>query len=208
MELFLTLVLAALLLALSIVVLHKFQQRQIQNNLDKTAPLDAPELDFPDSPLDTSPDPSPDNQETDDDMPVTGNWQSQVKYLRQQNEFQQALQICQNYFPQVQAFQQAMLTQRAWFKLARKQEYKSEEHLDRLYRLACLADYFRPARLESAPHIATQLRQTREKLEQFPDLYQRLGYQHLRLLSKTDIRQCEITWGVPVQHFHCEELID
>ena len=218
MDIFLSLIIVALLLALSIHLLHRQQQKAARERLERSAPLQEPELHFVASPpqdVTTPPAPlaepvsSAEVSTVDNSQP----WQEEVKALREKQDFAAALRLCQQQYPRVQAFQQSMVTLRSRLRELQKAATSVspgavEEALGELYRVAVIADLFRPQQLKKS-------RQRKQPMEQLVNAalrtlsisYSRIGYRQLSLLSKTDVRLLVEQWGEPEKHCHAEQSV-
>lgn len=221
-------VMAAVLLVGIILFLHKSQQQNRREVAERSAPLAGLEGDFrvgSPAPVAVPPPrqpvpareaviamPAPDNPSpaaTDDDIPVmaasnAGNhWLNQVKRLREKGDSDAALALCEQYYPRVQAFQQAALILRQQIRERVEQHRPANDCIRQLYRVAALADLYR-----SNNPLRPRDPQAAWNTVAGQDFdYQRLGTRELRLLTKSDIRHLEQLWGRPVAHLHAEEVL-
>ena len=208
---FILLLFVATVIVLIILVLRKNQQKHTKETVDRTAPLPAlGENLLPDFapgpgaiPTDENPtEPTPaDTAAAGDPVKAMDNWQLQVKNLRANQQFDDALELCRLQFPKSLAIQQAAIILRQQIKISQEQSVSFEQPLQRLYSLAALADiYGNGTRGEaSAAQILAVMQDIR-------GMYKVLGHQKLKLLNKTDIRLLEQAWGQPDAHRHAEEL--
>lgn len=227
MSSFLILLLVAGFVAACIWLLHKNQRRRLLDTVERTAPLPAlqdqtlPDFgtaeataapliadSFP-AALSTDADAAPiadaDTGADAENASAAGsdNWLARIKTLREANDTHQALALCIDYAPRVQAFQQAAIILRGQIREQLDQRLPADALLHDLYRTAVLADVFRttnprkPADPEAA--LATLLAQD------FP--YQKIGHRQLKLLNKSDVRLLEQVWGAPAAHRHAEDVL-
>jgi len=130
-------------------------------------------------------------------------WQDQVKQLKDAQELDAALSLCQQQFPKSQAFQQAAIVLRLQMKQQLEQQEDIAPLLGKLYRCAVLADLFRNGIAPRPQNARTALKQL--AAHEFD--YQLIGHNQLKLLSKSDVRLLEQRWGVPGNHCHAETAL-
>lgn len=205
--------LLALLTAAVIVLLHRDQRKKRADIVERTAPLAAPDLAF-DDPLDVAVKPAAMGSPAAvpvADVPVFtaphaepgngDNWQDQVRQLREKEQDTAALQLCRQYFPRIQAFQQAAVILRQLVRTRLDNNQDARQELHELYRIAVMADLYRSS---NSLKPKDPLR-TLHALQQLEFDYQRIGTRSLRLLTKSDVRHLEQLWGRAAAHCHAEE---
>ena len=105
------------------------------------------------------------------------------------------------------AFRQSCLVLRAQIREQNKAKEDIAPSLEQLYQLIALADFFHGKIAGGKPLTVNASK--RVAFEPFATLtspYAELGYEHLSLLTKTDIKWFTQTWGEPKQHRHMREL--
>jgi len=105
------------------------------------------------------------------------------------------------------AFKQSSLILRAQIRAVKKAKQDSDAALEQLYSLAALANFFHAKDAQSKPLNPKACKQI--DYNAFAELatpYQQLGYEHLSLLSKTDIKWMTQAWGEPAQHAQMRQL--
>jgi hypothetical protein len=207
---FFVLLLLLLITVVVIVVLRKNQQKHAREIADRTAPLPALDDTLPDfAPVATTTvaDTDADIADTDvadadvDVVRSNDNWQLQVRTLRTNQQYDEALEVCRVQFPKSQAMQQAAIILRQQLKTSQENNLSLDHLLQNLYNLAALADIYSGTR-----HKASSLGQIMALLYNGKEKYPMMGYQKLKLLNKNDIRLLEQAWGKPVTHRRAEEV--
>ncbi len=212
---FILFLLLALLTAGVIALLHRYQLKNRQDIVDRTAPLAAVDLSFVDdaSPAATVDSPAmPDvpvftaSAATSTATPAAeggagDNWQEQVRQLRESARDDAALALCRQHFPRIQAFQQAAIILRHRVRQQLEANHAAVAELKELYRIAVMADLYR----NSNPRKPKDARSVLQQLQQREFDYNAIGTRQLRLLTKSDVRHLEQLWGRPAQHQHAED---
>lgn len=221
-------VIVATLLAGIILFLHRSQQQNRRDVVERSTPLAIPDVLLPPQVADKAPaavpramphgrDTVPDGLlppttrtqpaaapdiPTLADSSTGGNWLGQIKRLREKGDADGALQLSQAHFPRMQAFQQAAIILRQQVRELVEQHRPVHAELKLLYRTAVFADLYRSSNPYKPrdPESAYLAIATRE-ID-----YQRHGTRQLRLLTKSDIRHLEQLWGRPQSHLHAEEV--
>lgn len=212
-------VMLATLLAGIILFLHRSQQQNRREVVDRSAPLAIPDIELPASPANRSAMPASPGETPAQarstrtgsavDIPAitdsagVGNWLDHVKRLREKGDVDGALHLCQTHFPRVQAFQQAALILRQQIRELVEQHRPVNAELKQLYQVAVFADLFR----NSNPHKPRDPQAAFAAFAAFDFDYQRHGTRHLRLLTKSDIRHFEQLWSRPQSHLHAEDVL-
>jgi len=193
-----------------IALLHRNQVKSRSDVVDRSAPLAALDLSFaePEPPIA----PAPPAIAPVTDVPVftatpagegaqADNWQEQVKRLRETGRDGDALALCRQQYPRIQAFQQAAIILRHLVKSQLEANHGVVKELRELSRIAVMADLYRNSN-------ALKPKDPRKALQQLLQLdfdYNAIGTRHLRLLTKSDVRHLEQLWGRPQQHQHAED---
>lgn len=209
---------ALLLLVAMVYLLHRHNQVETRQLADRSAPLPplhgATLRSSPETPSDTTDvpfrtetsvattpaAPTPESAMEDDENSSGGSWYDEVAELKRRGALDAALRICHSAFPLWSAFQQATLIRRAQIKarLTARQEYISE--LRDLYHLAAVAEL-----LHGRAKAEESLSLTQLKMLNMNDIlaldmpYPEIGFVHLRLIKKTDIKLLQDVWGKPNQ---------
>lgn len=210
---FILFLLLALLTAGIIALLHRYQLKNRSDSVDRSAPLAAVDLSYvdhsgPAAPASATPPPAAPVTDvpvftavTAPDSGAADNWQDQVKRLREESRDEAAVALCRQYFPRIQAFQQAAIILRHLVRVQVEANHSGVKELKELYRIAVMADLHR----NSNPVKPKDGRSTLQQLLQLEFDYSAIGTRHLRLLTKSDVRHLEQLWGRPLQHQHAEE---
>jgi len=199
-----------LLIAGIIFLLHKSQQENRNEVVDRTAPLATPDLDFH-SPQAVAPAVVAAVTAEDESKPSAmgetteepENWLDQVKRLRELDDLAGALRFCEQQYPRIQAFQQAAVILRQLIRNMIEQHKPVVAEVRQLYRIAVLADLFR----NSNPLKPREPLVALASLLTLEFEYKSIGTRLLRLLTKSDIRHLEQLWGKPLTHQHAEETL-
>jgi hypothetical protein len=130
-------------------------------------------------------------------------WLDLVKQLKERQELETALTLCQQQFPKAQAFQQATIIIRMQIKLGLEKQQDINPLLTKLYRCAVFADLFHNP-LSPKPQNP-RLAMTNLAGHEFS--YAEIGHHELKLLSKSDVRLLEERWGLSPQHSRPEAVL-
>ncbi|MCI5105749.1 MAG: hypothetical protein MRY76_03465 [Pseudomonadales bacterium] len=127
-------------------------------------------------------------------------WLNEVAELKKKGELQQAMQVCKQEFPLWGAYNQACIIERLRLKQC-KDKAEQESILHRLYQLAASAELLHD-KSENAEHLTPiQLKSLDlSKLAEIRHDYSEIGYAHLRLIRKSDVKSMIGSWGRPNQH--------
>ena len=209
-------------------VLHKYQQKENVESVDRTLPL--PPLELRQSTEDelTDPEeilglasaktPNPEPQSIAEPAPVakaptttpnsaSDQWLASSKAQQAAGDFEQALATCHAALPQMGAFKQSALVLRAQIRAMNKAKQDSSQALQHLYDLAAMADFFHAKTAHSKPLTPNQCKKI--NYNDYSELragYQDLGYEHLTLLTKTDSKWLTQAWGEPMAHSHMHTI--
>lgn len=231
MSIVLSLLLAALLLAAIVYVLHKNQRKENAESIDRSDPLpplerslvDRVETETPDDQSENlAPKARPSVKSSQRNQTIAAkpaeptvvkaksakNWQEQCKTLRDAKSFDEALDVCARHYPQLNAYKQACLVLRAQLRANRGKNFDEQESLRELFRLAATAAFFHEKN-EHLPPPMTAARLKELAQDQWNTLqcdYQDIGYQHLNLLTTTDCKLLIAAFGEPAQHRHMREV--
>ncbi|MGB4248200.1 MAG: hypothetical protein WBJ75_10820 [Pseudohongiellaceae bacterium] len=194
---FLVIISAIALLTLIVYALHKFQQKEKEESVDRNSPL-------PPLPLHQT----LDDAVSDKDRPSADkDWQLLVKELKEGGQIRQALDVCMAAYPQMGAFKQACVLLRAEVRDARRRGASPQESLAELYRVSAMAALFHE-KVPGTPVIPANVLKN-IKYADFRHLlmpYKDLGYAHLKLLTPTDLKIMDEIWGAPNNHRHVREF--
>lgn len=202
---FFVLLLLVLITVGVIAVLRKNQRKHVEETADRTAPLPALDDTLPDfvpAPVADEPDggEEPDPAEDAGAQP-NDNWLLQIKTLRANQQYDEALDVCLIQFPKAQAIQQAAIILRQQIKISQDNGISFEDLLQNLYNLAAFADVY-----SSNRHAPSSVPQMMAALRDCKARYPVMGYQQLKLLNKGDIRLLEQAWGKPETHRRAEQI--
>lgn len=188
---------AIALLALIVYALHKFQQKEKEESVDRNSPL--PPLPPPQM-LDDGGRASRRVQDEKD-------WSLEVKSLKESGQFRAALDVCKSAYPQMGAFKQACVLLRAEIREERRRGKSVQECLAELYRVSAMAAFFHEKIADSPAISASTLRSFRcADFDHLVMPYKQLGHTHLKLLTPTDIKMLEDMWGPADSHQHVREF--
>jgi hypothetical protein len=180
-------------------VLHRNQQRNALEIAERSAPLPGvEESSLTELRQEPEQEPGAGNGEE-----LRSNWQLELRALKEQGNLDEAIAVCRAHFPRMQAFQQAAVIHRQQIRLAIESQAPVNTILEALYRVAVLADLYR----SDNPIRPTDPDATLEMLEPHAFPYKDIGFRHLKLLNKSDIRHLQQLWGNPERHRHGEEAL-
>lgn len=188
---------AIVLLALIVYALHKFQQKEKEESVDRNSPL--PPLPLPQV-LD-------DNGRATRRAPDEKDWSLEVKSLKKSGQFRAALDVCKSAYPQMGAFKQACVLLRAEIREERRRGNNVQDCLTELYRVSAMAAFFHE-KIIGSPAISASILKGLEyaDFEHLAMPYKQLGHEHLKLLTPTDIKMLDDMWGPADSHQHVREL--
>ncbi|PNK60153.1 hypothetical protein [Psychrobacter sp. FDAARGOS_221] len=137
----------------------------------------------------------------ENNRPDTGflSWSNYIK--QHKDDPQQRYAVAQQFLPWPLGFKESVLALRAIIREQKKQQQDYEDQLWTLYQLAAWESFY--------PKQSPQLDEPGFKIfVQFPGSkvteltidYQQLGYQQLKLLTKTDAKMLVALYGEPEQH--------
>lgn len=134
-------------------------------------------------------------------------WADEIKKHYKRPE--ERLRLARRHLPRPAAFREASIALRAMIRLRRKASEPHDDLLGELYRLAAQHSLLHSAadpEPDAVPARNTVTEAAREAwlILEFP--YDRLGYRHLQLLSKTDIKWLVEAWGEPAAHRTSRDL--
>ena len=198
---------ALALLGLTVYALHRHQTMEVEITVNRSAPLPplepnaAVRLRRQDAP---APSREPARQKPDTARPAApaapksastaASWQGEIAQLKAESRFAEAYTLCRRYFPLWGAYNQYCMVLRTELKAAGTDPVKYPQLLESLYRTAVIAE-LRKLDLDAVAELP------------FP--FTEIGYAHLRLIRKGDIKQLVDAWGrpqghVPPRQFHAE----
>ncbi len=204
------------LLVATVYGLHRYQTMEVEYNVDRSIPLPPIDQKFPlnlgsNEPAVTTRRSwapfTPAEPEEIEFKPVKSgsNWQRELLAAKERGDLERAAQICEQQFPLWSAYNQACIILRGHVADA-EGEYR-EQLLLRLYRLAALAEFLHDKTVASTRLSVNQLKELDLRpLEGLRLDYAELGYAHLRLLRKHDIKLMVEFWGKPQRHLPPREL--
>lgn len=226
---FFSILLAVVLLGITVYGLHRYQTMEVEYTVDRSMPL-PPLEDTDGSPsapdtrnltppvskpapqarrsttgsTDSQP-PSPAKTKQASRKPATdsnsGSWLNTVAALKKSGELDQAMRICEQEFPLWGAYNQACIIERLRLKKLAPDSEEGAALLRRLYRLAVTAELLHD-KSENADHLTlNQLKALDlDSMNALEHPYPAIGYAHLRLIRKSDVKFMQALWGRPEQH--------
>lgn len=218
---FFSILLAVVLLGITVYGLHRYQTMEVEYTVDRSMPLPPLESDAepqpdPESPASAQPPqvkhPAPakaasgkssksEATKSADRKSNSQTWLQQVAELKKANRLDDAMAVCQQEFPLWGAYNQACIIERLKLKQAGSSPENELAFLDRLYRLALTAELLHDKSEGSESLPLSQLRKLDlDRIDALDFPYPELGYAHLRLVRKTDIKLMLAHWGRPGQH--------
>lgn len=132
----------------------------------------------------------------------TSDWRQACQELRDQGRFDEALSVCQQAWPQWQSFDHAARVMRAAIRTHARDSVQYQSWLQRLYTLAAQASFLHD-KVDGLPDPNRQQLTRLFTPQQVATLdmpWSQIGYQHLRLLTKSDRKQLVQWLGEPETH--------
>lgn len=226
---FFSILLAVVLLGITVYGLHRYQTMEVEYTVDRSMPL-PPLEDADGSPSiqDTrapkppaskptpqarqstasktdSPPPSPGQPKKTSRKQATDNssasWLNTVAALKKSGDLDQAMRICEQEFPLWGAYNQACIIERLRLKKLAPDSEEGAALLRRLYRLAVNAELLHD-KSENADHLTLNQLKALDlgSMDELEHPYRVIGYAHLRLIRKSDVKFMQALWGRPDQH--------
>ena len=216
----LSILFALTLLGLTVFALHKYQTMEVEFNVDRSLPL--PPL-YGDNDADQA------NQKASATKPVqefgskrtvvskpskekvantsAKSWQESVTKLKNDGKYAEATALCEQQLPLWGAYNQLCMLLRSEIKGAKLEPASREERLKRLFTTAAIAEFLHD---KSSGNAKPNLQKLQElDLQQLASLdfpYSEIGYAHLRLIRKSDIKHMVELWGRPNAHLTPREF--
>lgn len=212
---FFSIVITVVLLGITVYGLHRYQTMEVEYTVDRSMPLppldDEERAETPERPATRKQDEqeaaaaqaprlAPAKSEPLPE-PRSENWLERVASLKKSGDMDQALALCEDEFPLWGAYNQACIILRTQIRNATPDSAHENALLNRLYRLAAIAELLHDKSPQSAHYTQAQLKEldlTALKELEFP--YAQLGYAHLRLIRKSDIKLMQARWGKVHEH--------
>ena len=200
---FLSILLAVVLLGVTVYGLHRYQTMEVEYTVDRSMPLPPLEADDKESTKEqgqTSPEqkvPASKGKTAK----TTQSWLNQVARLKKSGDLKQAMAICEKEFPLWGAYNQACIIERLRFKDDSIGPDELKAGLQRLYHLAVTAELLHDKSGDSEHLTLNQLKTLDlDRVNELKHSYSDIGYAHLRLIRKSDIKIMLAQWGRPEQH--------
>jgi hypothetical protein len=121
----------------------------------------------------------------------SADWQEQLRTLRDAGALDAALTLARAHFPRLHALQQAAVILRQQVRQGIERQQNVDYLIGELYDTALAAAL--PRSKTAPPDLATFGEDSEQR-------YRTLGYEHLKLLNKNDIRYLRQLWGEPERH--------
>lgn len=132
-------------------------------------------------------------------------WAYKIKEFR--GDPVKRLEIAMNNLPLPGAFREALIAIRALIRNKRTEKQPYVDELSLLYWLAGIYSFAIPySTYLKQPGFNVLQSMPGSVIKTLPFTYFELGYEKLELLSKTDIKWCVETWGLPKSHSTLHEL--
>ena len=202
------------LLGLTVFALHRYQTMAVEFNVDRSVPL---------PPLESSADPAiPENEntrpesrvapkpavvaKTNTQKPKTASvspksWQDTVAKLKNAGNFTEAAQLCEQQLPLWGAYSQLCMLTRSEMKASSLESEAMERYTARLFKTAAIAEFLHDKSADSVKLTNGQLRKLDlDAINNLDFPYAEIGYAHLRLIRKSDIKYMVELWGRPGNH--------
>lgn len=200
---FLSILLAVVLLGITVYGLHRYQTMEVEYTVDRSMPL--PPLDSqsdntakPQSPHHSA---APADNSKSKPAKAQQSWLSQVAELKKSGDLDEALLLCEQEFPLWGAYNQACIIERLKIKDESASADVLEAGLQRLYHLAVTAELLHDKSDDSEHLTLNQLKSLDlDKVNNLSHNYDEIGYAHLRLVRKSDIKVMQAQWGRPSRH--------
>ncbi len=203
------------LLCLTVYVLHKYQAMEIEYSVDRSTPL--PPLDrelnatieVSATKIESPPPFPPDKEYSDIKAPVAcrKSWQEELAELKKAGDILGALAVCEHEFPLWGAYNQACIVIRAKLRSSELNENELDSLLTQLYRTAATAELLHDKSPQFRRLKLSQLKKLKlQQTEKLDMPYSELGYAHLRLINKGDIKLMQARWGRPLNHLAPRQL--
>lgn len=202
---FLSILLAVVLLGITVYGLHRYQTMEVEYTVDRSTPL--PPLDSERDPktgkeihgsAESTAKPGPAKSK---ETKTTQTWLNRVAALKKAGNLEQALALCEQEYPLWGAFNQACIIERLKIKGESADDEARERGLQRLYQLAVTAELLHD-KSDGSDHLTLNQLKALDlgKVNELTHDYKQIGYAHLRLIRKSDIKIMLSTWGRPEQH--------
>jgi len=147
------------------------------------------------------PEPTPAPASVTDTAPA--NWQERCQQLKLEGRLDEALALAKQVYPQWSAFEQQTVVLRMQIRDQKRKGGSIDELASQLYvaaaRASCLHDKLKDM---PPPPVARKLAELipQSELQALEMPYEHIGFDALRLLTKTDRRMLESLWGPPKNH--------
>ncbi len=206
---FLSIVITVVLLGITVYGLHRYQTMEVEYTVDRSMPLPPLDDEQDKSPLtDTvaavpvsEAITSPAAELAQAEPPKEENWLDRVAALKKADELDAALALCEAEFPLWGAYNQACIILRTQLRSAEADGQTEEILLKRLYQLAANAELLHDKSPQATHYTLSQLKELNlAQLQELVPDYQELGYAHLRLIRKSDIKLMQARWGKVHDH--------
>lgn len=202
---FLSILLAVVLLGITVYGLHRYQTMEVEYTVDRSTPL--PPLDAERDPktgkevrgsAESEAKPGPSKNKV---AKSTQTWLNRVAALKKTGNLEQALAVCEQEYPLWGAFNQACIIERLKIKDENADDEARARGLQRLYQLAVTAELLHD-KSDGSDHLTLNQLKALDlsKVNELKHDYNQIGYAHLRLIRKSDIKIMLSTWGRPEQH--------
>jgi len=210
MAVFLLSVVAVIAIAGIVLWLRRRQHRAVAEYAERHQPL---------PPLDrtvlSSRSRNPDDESTPgiEEAGLPADWLKRCRQLRNENRLDEALSLCREARPRLQAFEQEAMVYRAWLRKAR-------QHNDRAARRRWLEALYQVAAQASCLHDPPSAADSPDRKQDFASTvhgespptgnlpYREIGHEKLKLLRKTDRQLLDMEFGAPLRHVSARDWLD
>jgi len=211
---------ALTLLGLTVFALHKYQTMEVEFNVDRSLPLPPLQGDNGADKTNQKVPLTKPVQEFDNKRAVASKsskekvasttsktWQESVTRLKNDGKYAEAAALCERQLPLWGAYNQLCMLLRYEIKGAKIDSALREEKLKRLFATAAIAEFLHD---KSSGNTKPALQKLQEldlqKLATLDFPYAEIGYAHLRLIRKSDIKHMVELWGRPDSHLAPREF--
>jgi len=194
------------LLCLTVYGLHKYQAMEVEYSVERSMPLPALDcetstaIEVSTTNIDSPP---PEKKSSDVKPPAAGpkTWQEELAEMKKNGDILGALTVCEHEFPLWAAYNQACIVLRAKLRSSKLDENELDKLLTQLYRTAATAELLHDKSPQTRRLTLNQLKKLKfHRAEKLDMPYSEIGYAHLRLIRKGDIKLMQARWGRPLNH--------
>ena len=203
---------AMALLGLTVYALHRYQTMKVEFNVDRNVPLlpldigansSRPVVEIkPSSSTQSKPPAAAKPPAQTEPVGATAkSWQGAVTALKNAGNYAEATRLCEQQLPLWGAYNQLCMLIRSEMKATLHDPKAQSLHIARLFKTACIAEFLHDKSRDSDKLLNNQLRELDlSEVSRLDFPYVEIGYAHLRLIRKSDIKHMVELWGRPAHH--------